>query len=212
MALRLFLATLICSHSVSSFLLPKHPRSVTRALQSSEESAAVSFEIPEFTPNPAKLEFKPRTYFYGRCTISIGEGYKPMTETFSPSFKDDECSLACVEIELPMGMVIEESADIQGRLEVVEVMEGSNAEFAGVKVGDLLRACTAQKTDAYAAANGNIAFNVLGGGTTAGVEMNKRALYTADGRPLEGCLEAIGTNSEDNQGPGTVGAIFERKN
>jgi hypothetical protein len=59
-------------------------------------------------------------------------------------------------------MVIEESESLPGKIEVVEVAEGSNAEAAGIRVSDVLRACSAQKKDAMTAAEGNIAFNALG--------------------------------------------------
>lgn len=55
--------------------------------------------------------------------------------------------------------------------QVAEIVEGSNAEKAGIRVGDVLRANTAQKIDAMAAAEGNIAFNSFAGATMAGVEV-----------------------------------------
>ena len=132
-----------------------------------------------------------------------------MTEQFDPSFPDDNCALATVEVTMPLGMLISESPNFKGRIEVVEVLEG-NAKDAGIRAGDLLRATTAQKKDAMAAAEGNIAFNAFAGATTSGVEI-KRALYVADGRSFEGCMEALATNSEANGGTGSVGMIFERR-
>ena len=98
---------------------------------------------------PTKLEFKPRKYFYGVVEIDIGEGYKMMRENFSPSWKDESGSLAVVKCDLPLGMTIEQVENTEGRMtnrslfEIVEVAEGSNAEKAGIKVGDTLRACNA---------------------------------------------------------------------
>merc|ERR1711988_530039 len=99
-------------------------------------------------------DFQKRSYFYGMVKVELGEGFKPMTEVFNPSWKDDQCSLCVVEVPLPMGMDIEESATMKGRIEVAEIVEGSNAEKAGIRVGDVLRANTAQKIDAMAAAKG----------------------------------------------------------
>jgi hypothetical protein len=75
----------------------------------------------------------------------------------------------------------------------------------------MLRAVSAQKSSAAKAANSNIAFNALAGATLSGVEMNKRALFIADGRPLEGVMEALLTNREDKGGPGTVALVLERR-
>jgi hypothetical protein len=133
-----------------------------------------------------------------------------MTEQFDPSWKDDNCALAAVEVEMPLGMVIAEAAAFKGRIEVIEVLAGSNAEFAGIQVGDLLRAVTAQKKDAMAAAEGNIAFNALAGATTSGVEI-KRALYIADGRSFGGCMEALATNGAAKGGTGSAAMVFERR-
>ena len=169
---------------------------------------ADAYEVRE---NPRKLVFKPRNYFYGRCSVELGIGYKTMTEQFSPSWKDDLCSLACVEVPMPLGMVIEESGTMKGRIEVVDIVEGSNAEVSGIRVGDVLRAVTAQKKDAMAAAEGNIAFNALAGATTSGVEV-KRALYIADGRSFDFAMEALLSNSVDNGGPGEVALVLERRN
>ena len=84
-----------------------------------------------------------------------------------------------------MAMVIEESGQFPGRIEVVEVTAGGNAEAAGIRKGDILRACTATKRDTMSAAEGNIAYNAFAGATTSGVTV-KRALYIADGRSFDG--------------------------
>ena len=48
---------------------------------------------------------------------------------------------------MPLGMTIDDVQDMEGRkkgfFEITEVTEGSNAEKAGIKVGDTFRACTA---------------------------------------------------------------------
>lgn len=137
------------------------------ATSTSEQTEIV--EAPVVRTNPDKLEFKKYRYFFGRIQIEIGEGYKTMTEDFNPTWKDDQSSLAVVDCDLPMGMVIEESEKHQGKFEIMEVMEGSNAEKAGVKVGDILRANTAQKRDTLAAAESNIAFNSTAGASMAGM-------------------------------------------
>lgn len=76
------------------------------------------FEDPPRFTNPETAVFEERSYFYGMVKVDIGEGFKPMTETFAPSYSDDECALAVVEVPLPLGMIIEESANIRGRTQV----------------------------------------------------------------------------------------------
>ena len=176
------------------------------------ENAATVGKFDQLQPrsNPEVLDFPRRDYFYGRVSIELGEGYKTMVEDFGPSWKDDQCSLAPVEASLPLGMVIEESENLPGRFEISEVREGSNAEKAGVKVGDILRAVTAQKKDAMAAAEGNIAFNAVAGATTAGVVV-KKALFNADRQSFEAVMNALGTNSDQKGGTGRVSMIFERR-
>ena len=73
----------------------------------------------EVRSNPTAADFQKRSYFYGMVKVELGEGFKPMTEVFNPSWKDDQCSLCVVEVPLPMGMVIEESATMKGRIEVL---------------------------------------------------------------------------------------------
>lgn len=145
--------------------------------------------------NDSKLNFPlNKNKFDGNVDIELGEGYKTMTENFSPSWEDGQCSLACVEASLPLGMIIEESEKIDGKFEIVEVLEGSNAEKAGVRVGDMFRACSAQRGPPP---NANVA--------------PKKALFDAEGMNFEACMNALGTNSPANGGTGRVALIFERR-
>ena len=120
-------------------------RHVARSAEIENTATTTKFDQLQPRTNPSFLEFPDRDYFYGRVNIELGEGYKTMTEDYAPSWKDDQCSLAVVEASLPLGMVIEESDNCPGKFEIGEVYEGSNAEKAGVKAGDMLRGVTAQK-------------------------------------------------------------------
>lgn len=166
-------------------------------------------EVPTYTPNPEKAEFAKRAYFFGKVTVGLGEGYKPMTETFAPSFKDDQSSLAVVEVPLPLGMVIEESETLEKRIQVAEVTEGSNAEKAGIKVGDVVRAVTAQKRDNMGAAESSIAFNALAGATTQGIKIRK-AIFMTDGQGFDNTFDALLTNSDKQGGNNRVALVLER--
>jgi C-terminal processing protease CtpA/Prc len=107
-------------------------------------------------------------------------------------------------------MIIVESDNFPKRVEVVEVSEGSNAWIAGIRPGDLVRAVTAQKNDALKASESNIAFNVLAGASTAGMDY-KPALFRADGFPLERVMGALGTDSEAKGGSGRASLVVERR-
>ena len=50
--------------------------------------------------------------------------------------------MTTLKCEMPLGMVLDEVKNLEGRkkghFEVTEVFEGSNAEKAGIKVGDAI--------------------------------------------------------------------------
>lgn len=57
-------------------------------------------------------------YFFGRVTVGLGPGMKPISDVLAPAFKDDTSALGVVEVSLPMGMVFEESETLSGKFEV----------------------------------------------------------------------------------------------
>uniref|UniRef100_A0A7S1U795 PDZ domain-containing protein n=1 Tax=Phaeomonas parva TaxID=124430 RepID=A0A7S1U795_9STRA len=156
---------------------------------------------------PKALEFTRTKYFFGRVTVDLGPEFKPLDQVLDPSFSDDNSALATVQVPLPMGMVIEESATLEGKVEVVEVVEGSNAEKAGVQVGDVLRGCTAMAVNLAKAAEEDVAFNALAGATKPGL---CRAFYIADGMPFDETMNALTSNAEQEGGPGFSNMVFER--
>ena len=163
----------------------------------------------EVRENDKVLNFPVKDYFYGRVDIELGEGYKTMTEDFMPSWKDDQSSLACVEADLPLGMVIEESETLEGKFEIAEVAEGSNAEKAGVKVGDVFRACSAQKGKPpvdNGEAQGGEGNNMMPSDNTP-----KKALFNTKGMRFEAVMTALATNAAANGGTGRVAMVFERR-
>jgi hypothetical protein len=82
------------------------------------------------------------------------------------------------------------------------IAEGSNAETAGVQVGDLLRACTATQTIMDAPT-----WQILAGGI--GMPKTKRVMYGVDGRPFEEVIDAIASNRMDPMGRPVV-LVLER--
>ena len=133
----------------------------------------------EKDPMPTTVDFVWRDYYYEVVKIDIGEGYKIMRENVRSSWKDQggKTALTVVKVPLPCGMVISNLENEEGRLagagilEVVEVIEGGNAEKAGIKVGDAFRGC-----NAIVAKKVNDATAFIEADTT-----RQRALLIADG-------------------------------
>jgi hypothetical protein len=80
-------------------------------------------------------------------TISLDLGGKERQQT-KIEYDGQKSELLCVEIKRPLGIVLEEKrksgTTIETNIEVVEIVQGSNADEDGrVKVGDVLRLTTA---------------------------------------------------------------------
>ena len=167
-------------------------------------------DAPPAYQDPTTLSFRNTKYFFGRVTVGLGPGMKPMDEILNPGFKCDTSSLGVVELPLPMGMIFEESEVAQGKFEIVEVVPGSSAEAAGVRAGDLLRATTAMavnwKASMEEADTGFIEADAFGG--KPGLQ---RALFNADGQTFDSVLTALSSNAEDKDGPGVATLVIERR-
>jgi C-terminal processing protease CtpA/Prc len=124
-----------------------------------------------------------------------------MRETFNSSWVDEESALTTLKCEMPMGMVIDEVQNLEGRkkghFEVVEVFEDSNAEKAGIKVGDAVRACNATIQKRV-----NDATAFIEADTT-----RTKALFVADGKPFDNLIGAIQTNKSES----SVTLVIERR-
>ena len=143
---------------------------------------------PEKPETPTTAEFVFRNYYYNVVNVDIGEGFKMMRETFNSSWVDEESALTVMKCPMPLGMVIDEVKDLEGRkkgiFEIVEVFEDSNAEKAGIKVGDAVRACNATPRARVVDATAFI---------EADTSLTK-ALFIADGMPFDNLIGAIKTN------------------
>eukprot|EP00629_Pelagomonadales_sp_RCC1024_P012248 CAMPEP_0119259704 /NCGR_PEP_ID=MMETSP1329-20130426/419_1 /TAXON_ID=114041 /ORGANISM="Genus nov. species nov., Strain RCC1024" /LENGTH=203 /DNA_ID=CAMNT_0007259103 /DNA_START=189 /DNA_END=797 /DNA_ORIENTATION=+ len=151
-----------------------------------------------------ELEFRTTKYFFGRVDVYLGPQYKPLSEIFDPTLKDDSTAMASVVVETPIGMVIEESGNYAGRVEVVEVVEGSNAEKAGVQVGDILRGTTAMALNIQQSAEEDFGFSV---GLSEGTK--QRAFFPTDRKKFEAVMAALQSNAPANSGPGEATLVFE---
>uniref|UniRef100_A0A7S1V1G7 PDZ domain-containing protein n=1 Tax=Grammatophora oceanica TaxID=210454 RepID=A0A7S1V1G7_9STRA len=123
---------------------------------------------------------------------------------FPPRHKDGSSYIDVAEAFLPLGMIFGESEVFPGAVCVDELAEGSNAEAAGVQVGDLLRACTACQT-----IMDTPAWQILAGGI--GMPKTKRYMYSIDGRPFEEVMEALSSNRMDPEQRPVV-LVLEKRN
>ena len=127
-----------------------------------------------------------------------------MSEVFNPSWPDDRddrapSSLCVVELPLPMGMIIEDSATLDGKIEVAEVKPDSNAEKAGIRPGDVLRALSAQKLQPPAMGMAQEQVKV------------RKAMFVCDGNGFSSTMSALASNAEANSGSGRVALVLERR-
>lgn len=151
------------------------------------------------------LEFTPTKYFFGRVDVFLGEQFKPLSETIEPTFGDDG-AVSSVVVEPPFGMIIEESANFPGKIEVIEIVPESNAEKVGIMVGDILRGTTAMALNIAKASEEDAAFSV-------GFSEGKRqvAFLNTDRKPFETVMAALKSNAVSNGGPGEACLILERR-
>jgi len=193
--------------AASSFVAPAQ-RSRMRPLAAAE--AAPPVEEQALTDNQRnalkrELEFRSTKYFFGRVDVFMGAQFKPLSEVFDPSVKDDTTAVAAVVVDAPFGMVIEESANYPGKVEVLELVDGSNAEKAGVRVGDILRGTTAMALDIQSASEEDFGFSI---GISEGTR--QRAFLPTDRKSFDLIMNALKSNAADNGGPGEACMVFER--
>lgn len=166
-------------------------------------AAEVTLTDAQRAARKTTLEFTPTKYFFGRVEVFLGERYKPLSEVFEPSFKDDTSAVASVVVEAPFGMTIEQD---NGKIIVKDVGEGSNAAKAGVQAGDILRGTTAMALNVQKAAEEDAGFSV---GLSEG---NKQVAFLGvDKRPFEQVMSALQSNAVATGGPGEATLVFERQ-
>ena len=122
------------------------------------------------------------------------------TECFFEPRSDGSAQLIKFEVEVPCGVILQESDDAGGRPIVVvgAVGEGSNAEAAGLRPGDILRATSAVRQQMEMPT-----WQLLGGGI--GRPKTFRFIFGADldakpARDFEEVLGAGGSKRLDPQG------------
>mmetsp|Transcript_30090 Transcript_30090/g.101443 ORF Transcript_30090/g.101443 Transcript_30090/m.101443 type:complete len:217 (-) Transcript_30090:55-705(-) len=203
--LHAYLATAsVASGLVSSPL--RQARAVSLRSAAEQEVVEVVLTEAQKLAKRSELEFRSTKYFFGRVDIYLGPEFKPLNEVFDPSFKDDSTSVSSVVVTAPFGMVIEESPTRRGRIEVLEVVDGSNAQKAGIQKGDILRGTTAMALNIQQASEEDFGFSI-------GVTEGKRqiAFLKVDNKKFDFVMAAIQSNALTNSGPGEATFCFERR-
>lgn len=104
---------------------------------------------------------------------------------------------------MPLGIILGESEEFPGAICVDEVARESNGEMAGVRVGDLLRACTACQVTMETPT-----WQLMAGGI--GMPKTKRFMFSVDGRPFEEVMNAVASNRMDPDARPVV-LVLERR-
>lgn len=94
------------------------------------------------------------------------------------------------ESSLPLGLLLGEDEET-GMIVIDEIAGGKSS--IGLLVGDVVRACSACKMEMTTPT-----WQLMAGGI--GVPKTKRFMFSADGKPLEMVMEAIGSNRMDPDG------------
>jgi len=124
-----------------------------------------------------RIDFRPRF-------LKMDDADDDNTSSPSSSF------IMAVEAALPLGIILGEDETLPGAVRVDEVVEDGNGAVSGVKVGDLLRACTACRVTMEMPT-----WQIMAGGI--GRPKTTRMMFSADGRPFEEVMEAVGSNRID---------------
>jgi hypothetical protein len=97
-----------------------------------------------------------------------------------------------LDVLRPLGIVFE---DVNGKCVAVEVLDGSNAEKAGVKQGDTLRMCGAVAVGKSRVTVAKWAVEPSLDQRKKGI--NRKACFAADGLPFANAMDAVRSNGEE---------------
>ncbi len=115
---------------------------------------------------------------------------------FAPRLKSEDGKLSriiALQAPLPLGIVLGQSEEIPGLTTIDDIAEGGNGDLAGVKVGDLLRACTACQVSMDMPT-----WQLMAGGI--GRPKTSRMMFSTDGKVFEEVMGAIASNNMDPEG------------
>eukprot|EP00242_Pyramimonas_sp_CCMP2087_P013577 CAMPEP_0198197388 /NCGR_PEP_ID=MMETSP1445-20131203/1020_1 /TAXON_ID=36898 /ORGANISM="Pyramimonas sp., Strain CCMP2087" /LENGTH=226 /DNA_ID=CAMNT_0043866667 /DNA_START=117 /DNA_END=797 /DNA_ORIENTATION=+ len=205
-----------CSRTSTAARVAVHPalrRSCRRGLKSAKSSSQ-PVAIAGWVRYGVKEEFGTDGAYKETYGLDLGGSIGRETLRFSP-----KSSAVALEVSRPLGIVFEEMAysfPIKGsykhgkQILAVDITEGSNAEKAGVKVGDILRMTSA-------VAVGKSEVSVGKWAVEPSLDMrkqgnNRRAYFVADNKPFDTVMDAIISNGEavDGEEAKTVSLLLER--
>ena len=156
--------------------------------QEKEQAAKAERELLEKSRQEKQVV---RNRYSAKVPIMKGDGSTVVERVdFPPRWPEGTSLIWTCEASLPLGIILGESEAIRGLTVVDEVVEGSNGALAGVRVGDIVRACTACRAIMKAPT-----WQILAGGI--GMPETCRFMYNIDGRPFEEVMQAIGSNRMD---------------
>ncbi|KAG7360236.1 hypothetical protein IV203_035335 [Nitzschia inconspicua] len=129
--------------------------------------------------------------------------FPPRLEKLPQGGTDSSAIFLC-EATLPLGILLGEHESLVGMTEVDEVAAGSNGEKAGIREGDLLRACTACKVEME-----QPTWQLIAGGI--GRPKTVRYIFSTDFKPFEMVMEAVASNRMDPEGRPVLLVLERRK-
>lgn len=141
--------------------------------------------------------------FSSELSVSLGEGYKPFWLQLRPTLQLNSSKVCCVQVELPAGIVLEESDSIPGRIVVESITEAGTAWKAGIRQGDIIRAVSAQQEMPVSQDEGIE--------PRIGPGKIKRAVFVCDGQPIGEVLKAVATNAVPRSRKPSAAFVVERK-
>jgi hypothetical protein len=203
MAKSLAIALLVAAPIAQSLIAPRTTsiRRLRAEVAEVDEEAPPPLTDAQADAKKETLEFLQTRYFFGRVSVYLGPQYKPLSEIFEPSRKDDTTAVASVVVPTPLGMVIEESANYRGKIEVIDVVPDGNAAKAGIRVGDILRGTTGMALNIQQASEEDFGFSV---GLSEGTK--QLAFLPTDRKNFDSVMNALQSNA--NRGEATL--VFER--
>jgi len=144
--------------------------------------------------------------FSAEVPILKGDGSEVMERVqFLPRLKgkgNKKSKILTVQAPLPLGIILGQSDELPGLTTVDEIAEESNGAVAGVKVGDIVRACTACQVSMEMPT-----WQLMAGGI--GRPKTSRMMFSTDGRPFEEVMDALVSNQMDPSGR-PVWLVLER--
>ena len=150
-------------------------------------SATIPILKPDGTTVMESVTFPPRLLVETTEDDTDGDEAAAATSTMKSS------KIVVCEASLPLGMILGEHETLMGMTAVDEILKDSNAETAGVQVGDLLRGVTACRMEM----DTSNTWQLMAGGI--GRPKTVRFMFSTDDEKFETVMEAVGSNRFDPQ-------------